>query len=75
MLSFTLSFSLQTSPIPTSIIEDVKSILQTGDFLPDGYNFTSEQFSVLAFQPNCKYIDILYKYGMFMIMMYLHRYE
>ncbi|XP_065910282.1 uncharacterized protein [Dysidea avara] len=52
LLSFTLSFSLQTSPIPTSSIEDVKSILQTGDFLPDGYNLTSEQFSVLAFQPN-----------------------
>jgi len=57
LLSLLLSFSLKTSPIP--IIEDVKSVLQTADsdLLPDGYHLTSDNFSVLAFQPNCEYID------------------
>jgi len=57
LLSLALSFSLQTFPIPTAFIEDVQSILQTTDchLLPDGYSL-SDQFSVLAFQPNCEFI-------------------
>ena len=58
MLSLALSFSLQTFLMPTTFIEDVQSILQTADghLLPDGYSLTSDQFSALAFQPNCEFI-------------------
>ena len=66
LLSFSLSFGLKASLIPISIIQDVRNTLQNssgGDFLPDGYTLTSEGFSVLAFQPNCKFIYFLSKYG------------
>jgi len=66
LLSFSLSFGLKASLIPISIIQDVRNTLQnssSGDFLPDGYTLTSEGLRVLVFQPNCKFIYFLSKYG------------
>jgi len=64
LLSFAISVSLQSTILPTNIVNEIKYNFRVNNsnIIPSGFSLTNEGFMVLAFQPNCKYIDI-YQYN------------
>jgi len=56
LISFVISFNLQTTSVFPRNVEDIKSRLDgnKASIVPVGYNLNDGEFNVIAFQPNCK---------------------
>ena len=75
LLSFTLSFGLQSTTLSTNLVNDIKDnlIVNASSVIPSGFVLTNESFMVLAFQPNCKYICTYVAFKCITISTYMHK--
>ena len=64
LMSFVVSVGLQlaNATLPTYLVNDIKKNLamNASNITSSGFVLTEEGFMILAFQPNCKYITVIY---------------
>ena len=58
LLSFMVSVDLQSTTLPTNLVNDIKDSLRinASSVIPSEFVLINEGFMILAFQPNCEYI-------------------